>query len=327
MTYQKRITLLNANQIWSSIFTFISNSNSKCGSFSANKKPIKIADLFRSNEYALLVGKIEKIFNQSFEIIELVPDKIGEVNIRRIDKELELFEKLTISKIVIIEGEPGVGKSVIAKTLLTEYKHINNSNILTFKADQLINKNLRDLLLPFNIDVSLKDVFASFPSQLNIIYVDSCEKLLEGIGTGFTELIKLTDENANFKLVLSCRSINLNLFKRKFLYGKILQIVEIGLLGNEELDILSNAYPSINMLRKNERISSLIRNPKYLDFAIKAIHTSAQNFDTVDENLFMQCLWEVIIENRINSNINGLPLRRNDAFIDIAVTRAKAMSY
>lgn len=315
-----------AKQIWDSTFTFISDSDSKGGFFTKDNLPQEVSKYFNSTYFNTTITKLKKLSKQNFEIIELIDDTIGGVNISRKLVFEEAVEKQNKGQFIVLAGEPGAGKSAIAKALLTESVNKGNGYILIFKADELINNNLRDIFLPFDIKLTIKEIFSHFPlEEKNIVYVDSAEKLLEGEGTGFKQLMKSAEELPNVKFIMSCRSINLNLIERKFFYNKPYEKLDVPLLSEEELDLLEEKLSGIKKIRSNSRIISLIKNPKYLDFAIKALKNNTEDFSELNEVEFVNSLWEAIVENKINANYDGLPLRRNNLFIEMSVKRAKKM--
>jgi ABC-type oligopeptide transport system ATPase subunit len=315
-----------AKQIWDSVFTFISDSDSKGGFFTKDNLPQEVSKYFNNTYFNTTITKLKKLSHQNFEIIELIDDTIGGVNISRRLVFEEAIEKQNKGQFIVLAGEPGAGKSAVAKALLTKSLNKENGYILIFKADELIDKNLRDIFLPFDIKLTLKEIFSHFPLQeRNIVYVDSAEKLLEGEGIGFKQLMKSAEELPNVKFIISCRSVNLNLIERKFFYYKPYEKLDVPVLSEEELDLLEEKLPGIKKIRSNNRITSLIKTPKYLDFAVKALKNNAEDFSELNEVEFVNSLWETIVENKINANYDGLPLRRNNLFIEMSVKRAKKM--
>ena len=315
-----------ARQIWDNIFAFVSNSDSKGGFFTSSGLPVEITSYFKDAYYNPTVRKLKKMSLQNFEIIQFIEDTIGGINLKREQVFQEAVEKLNNNKFLILSGDPGTGKSAVAKALLENINQSNNGFILTFKADELTGKNIRDIFLPFDITLTIKEIFSHFPlNQYNVIYIDSAEKLLEGEGTGFKQLLTSVQDIQDIKFILSCRSANLNLIERKFFYNKPYEKLDVPLLTALELEELETQLPIIQKLKANNRILSLIKNPKYLDFAVKAIPASADNFSESNEIEFINYLWEAIVENKLNSNYDGLPLRRSNLFIELAVRRAKLM--
>jgi len=316
----------SAIQIWNDVLAFISNSDSNGGLFNPSNLPIEMTSLFNKTYYNPTVKKLKKLSQQNFEIIQFIENTIGGICLNREDIVQDAVTKLNTNRILIISGEPGAGKSAIAKMLLETIYQTNSGYVLAFKADELADKNLRDIFRPYNIDLTIKEIFSHFPLlQENIIYIDSAEKLLEGDGIGLKQLLSAINDIANVKLILSCRSINLNLIERKFFHTKVYEKLEVALLDDEELNILEKQIPAIRTFKKNTRILPLIKNPKYLDFAVKSIPTPTDDFSEMNEIEFSNQLWEAIIENKLDANFDGFPIRRSNLFIELAVKRAKMM--
>lgn len=311
--------------IWNTVFAFVSNSNSKGGYFTNNSIPNDIANLFSKITYSQTQKKLLELSQQNFEILELIDDTIGGVNLQRQAVNNEALEKFNKNQILILTGDPGVGKSAAAKALFNEIKQRSNGYVLLYKADQLNAANLRDSFLPFGIQLKLSEIFSHFPLYRdNVIYVDAVEKLLEGEGLAFKQLLKAI-EDFPVKLVLSCRKANLNLIELKFFHQRHYDILNVPILNDTELSAITKELPVLKNITQNKRLLSLIRIPKYLDYAFKAISKSGEDYSQINEVEFINKLWTIIVENRINENHNGLPSRRSRLFIDLSVARAKLL--
>lgn len=321
-----RISNTSAVKIWNDVFAFVSSTNSKGGLFTVSTLPTSLTAYFDSSVYNETLKKLVKLSNQGSEIINFIEDTIGEIKIPRKALLENAIELLNNNQILLLSGDPGVGKSALAKSILQNISISKTGLLLVFKADELINNNLKELFSQVGDNLTVKDIFSNFPlSTENFIYVDSAEKLLEGEGIGFTQLVKSLESLPNIKLILSCRSVNLNLIERKYLFKKSFGKLEISILTDDEIRLLEAEFPIIVNLKRNIRLLTLIRNPKYLDFTIKSLSDSTSDYTNSTEIDFIRSLWETIVENKLNANFDGLPQRRSDLFIEIATTRAKKM--
>ena len=134
-----------------------------------------------------------------------------------------------------------------------------------------------------------------------------------------TEVCKCPD----VKVVLSTRKYALDLLLLKFDIG-CKQIIEIPQLDENELLIASQKYPNLNALLENEKIKQLLQCPKYLDFALRAIDKAKNDLSNLTVSGFKDLLWNVLVVDAQNTK-NGLPIKREKAFMNIAVKRAKEM--
>lgn len=316
----------NAEQIWDTIFTFVSHADNKGGSFNITNPPAALAAFFKKEHYSAFQKSLLNLSRQSFEIIESIKESIGDVVLERPDYLDRIITSVINQSITIITGEPGSGKSVLAKQFIHNISRQGIGFVLVFKADELNKINFRDYFQRFNIHLTIKEIFSSFPLAGNhYIYIDSMEKLLEGDGDAFKQLQQVCTPESGIKIIATCRQAELPLIGIKYLSANKVEPVKVNLLSDEELDGLQQKLPAISAILKNKRIYSLLRTPKYLDFAYIAQQQSGSDFSGSDEPLFMQQLWSIIVEKKLTGNTPGLPEKRNKQFIEVAVQRAKKM--
>lgn len=311
--------------LWNELFAFVSSADNKGGSFDRKNIPSSLCAYFKSNYYAGLQKKLINISRQGFEIIDNIKDCIGSVTLTRLEYLEMATSALASERLVIITGEPGSGKSVIAKHLLNAIDKSRSGYTLVFKADELNMSNLRDYFLKFDIQLSVSEIFSFFPLHAeHYVYIDSLEKLTEVEGEGFKQLLNISKQFPHIKIIATCREAELPLIRIKYLSENLTEPIKVKLLNTEELGHIKKQLPSIQPILENTRLHSLLSVPKYLDFAYRAVELSGNNFGDSDEPEFIQQLWDIIIENKTSQNIAGA-LKRNKAFIEIAVARAKKM--
>lgn len=317
------VSRLNAHEIWSEIFRFISSSDAKGGSFEWQKLPANLTALFDTSYYPTIQRKLVDLTEESKEIINLIRNDIGSIVLERKELLEEVKAELEKNQILIVTGEAGSGKSAIAKALLDE--HIGS--LVALKADELSEGNLIDLLKSRGVEMNLTEFFNHFPlSTRHIIYVDALEKLLEGEGKPFQQLLQILKKHPDIKIVASCRKANFHLLEIKYFSNQPFFKQDIGFLSDNELAEIVEKLPELKPIVCNPRLSALIKVPKYLDFAYRAIKVSGKTFSETTEAEFVQDLWDIIIENKLERFSEGMPQKRKEAFIKIAVLRAKQMT-
>jgi hypothetical protein len=314
---------LHAHEIWNEIFQFVSSSDAKGGSFEWEKIPAKLTALFDSSYYPRVQQQLSAMTEESKEIVDLIRNDIGSVVLERTELMDEAKNELEKNQILIVAGEPGSGKSAIAKDLLDEHR----GNLIALKADELSEGSLVDILKSRGVDMSVTDFFNHFPlSSQHIIYVDALEKLLEGEGKPFQQLLKTLKKHPDIKLIASCRKANFHLLEIKYFSDQRFYKQDIGFLSDSELNEIVERLPELKLIISNQRLSALIKVPKYLDFAYRAIKVSGKNFSEATEAEFVQDLWDIIIENKLEDFSGGMAQKRKEAFVKIAVLRAKKMT-
>lgn len=264
--------------------------------------------------------KIKSIVKQTKNVLNKIQPDIAGVSLERNLTDLLLNDIISRQQFVFIDGEAGSGKSAYAKHIL---ESLNNTCIISFAADQLLKSSLLNTLKDCNIDLSLEDVFNEFPEFPNkLIYVDSFEKLMEGDGEAFRELLYILKENPDIKLMVSCRSYALEILKLNYFEVEQLQnsyTIEVPKLTDQELQYFIDNIPPLKAIVENVNLNELLRIPKYLSLANKLISLSDNDFSKIGQIEFKNKLWKNIVGGKSEE-------KRCRAFIDVAVKRAKNLT-
>ncbi|MBD1434615.1 ATP-binding protein [Sphingobacterium sp. DN00404] len=316
----------SGEQLWNDLFVLMADGNFKGAFYESEKLPTDLTVKLSKTNSSTMLNALKSWSEQNYEVMEMIEDKIGDYTLSR-DKIMDnIVESINRSRIVVISGNPGLGKSALAKAYIKEIREKHNGMVLCFKADELAEGNLRDYFIKHLINYTLKELFSLFGSfENNIIYIDALEKLLETTGTAFYQLLLAIKEMPTVKLIISCRQSSLPLLDLKFLNQFEYARVDITELSDSELNLVVDHVPLIKPLVENQRLKPLLKIPKYLDFAYRAVKLNGKVEDNFDEDAFKSYLWQTIIENKINEFHDGLPGRRSKVFVEISVKRSKKM--
>ncbi len=316
----------SAAQIWTTLGAHLMDSNSKGGVYEKKYLPEEFTALFNAADFQREVRQLQRFSAQKAEILDAVEDTIGGFSLVR-DNMINIVRALlNETNVVVVTGDPGTGKSAVAKAIIGELQTNCDGFVLNFKSDELSSGSLTAYFAAYQINHSLKDIFSLFGLfKSNLIYIDAMEKLLEADGLAANQLLSALKSIPNVKVLITCRKSNLGLIEMKYLSPLNYAKTEIDVLTDDELAQVYGKLPALRGLAANPRLRSLIRVPKYLDFAYRAITLSGQNLDTISEVDFRELLWQTIIENKTNEFHDGLPERRSRLFVHIAVNRSKLM--
>lgn len=316
----------NESEIWDTILGFSSELNKDGGSVTINSiqnevlyKDFSVENL---NPHYKAVAKLR---DDSKAILNPIKNTVGKVHInRRLIKEL-LNESITSFPITILTGKPGVGKSSLIKELFEE--QFPNSSFFVFRADQFNKPHISNVFSSLGINEPIQDIFSCvslIPDK--IIFIDSLEKILEADPEcSFQQLLELLSEFKDIRVVASTRKYAIDLIVNKFgLNQSEFKVIDLPPLTDDELDIISNEHPELGIFLKNEKIKALLRSPKYLDFAIKALGKSNDSYGDITLLDFKTKLWDLLVVDSTNIKV-GLPIKRENAFMEIAVKRAREM--
>ncbi len=242
--------------------------------------------------------------------------KDKKIILERTPLQKKVFKNLTKKKVVIINGNAGYGKSVLAeKTLLNLEKKYT---IWAVKAEQLIDKGIDELLLENESKAKFLEILDS-PLLLKdkIILIDSTEKLLETQELeGLESLLDLVNQRDDLKVLFTIRDYALGMLMTLPKNG--FASVEVQDISDTEMGEILNDYPELKKLLENEKIKEILKVPFYLNFVLQMLPQLMDNKDLNERKLKIE-LWKKIIEK---SNIS-----RGKIFQELALKRAQEMSF
>ena len=317
-------------EIWDSIFAYVATLNPNGGS--ATLESIKDKDFFQhfdNTQLSPYFKAVEKLKSDSKEILRPIKTSIGkgenEFHLPRTESSEKILKELSNSQLTIVTGKPGVGKSAEIKEILL--KNYPNASVFVFRADQFNESTLANVFSSQGVNETIQDIFSCIsliPEK--IIFIDSLEKLLEADPEcAFKQLLALLKEHPEIKFIASSRKYAIDLITLKFGIDKDNTcIIDIPTLNEEEIKLVAEKFPQLNSVLKNDKVKKLLQSPKYLDFSIIAISKTNDDYANVSLTEFKDKLWNSLVVDSTNTK-NGLPIKREEAFKEIAVKRAKEM--
>lgn len=242
--------------------------------------------------------------------------KDKKIILERTSLQKKIFKNLTNKKVVIINGNAGYGKSVLAEKTLSNLS--KKYTIWAIKAEQLIDKNIDELLWADESKAKFQEILDS-PLLLKekVILIDSTEKLLETQELeGLESLLDLVNQRDDLKVLFTIRDYALGILitlpKNEF------ASVEVQDISDTEMGKILKDYPELKKLLANEKIKEILKTPFYLNFVLQMLPQLMESKDLDERKLKIE-LWKKIIEK---SNIS-----RGKIFQDLALKRAQEMSF
>jgi len=317
---------LNEKEIWDSTFALAAILNKDGGN--VTQRSIKETPIYKNFAIEKLIPHfkdIEKLKKDSTVILNSLKNTIGDLHLTRESMKEKIVSLISLFPITIVTGAPGVGKSAQIKDILqSDFKM---ASVFTFRADQFSQPHIANVFSGQGVDLSVLDIFSCIsliPEK--ILFVDSLEKLLEADPEcAFKQLIAIISEYPDIRLIATSRKYAIDLIVQKFdLNKEKLSIIDLPNLSNEDLEIITARYSQLRGILKNVKIRPLLSSPKYLDFSVKALQKSNDDYSNIELENFKSRLWNILVVDEGNIK-NGLPIKRENAFMEIAVKRAKEM--
>lgn len=319
-------TTANEKEIWASISSFVSKLNKDGGSVTTTRiQEEELYKHFDTKKLSPYLKSIEKLRSDSEVILLPLKNTIGGLHLDRKNISQSIADSVNNFQFTIVTGKPGVGKSAEIKDVLKN--EFPSASIFVFRADQFNEPHIANVFSSQGVNETLQDIFSCIsliPGK--IIFIDSLEKLLEADPEcAFKQLLALLKQFPDIKIIGSSRKYAVDLITQKFgVDKKELGRAEVLPLDNTELNIVVEKFPQLQGVLKNEKIKKLLQSPKYLDFAILALSKSADDYTNISLTEFKNKLWNSLVKNSTNRT-KGFPAKREDAFMEIAINRAKEM--
>lgn len=248
------------------------------------------------------------------------------VSLKRAGVVGSVIETLADNDVVVITGEAGSGKSVVASTAFSSLS--SNCLGVAFRAETLAESHVAISLGSLGSNLRhLQLLFACHPRKL--LWIESAERLLEkdaGKREAFSDLIRLFTRNEGWKIIITCRDYHVETFRSVFLEraGFTSGVVAVPDLSDQEIDEVRQQLPSLTQPLSIPAIRTIARNPFYLDLAAR-MEWPTGTPPPANIRSFRDKVWREVV-CREDEMIDGLPLERDQTMVEVALRRAKALT-
>ncbi|MCW3167936.1 hypothetical protein OMO38_05285 [Chryseobacterium sp. 09-1422] len=266
-----------------------------------------------------VLSSYEKIETNEHTVNARTREKIGNFNVPR--DATDLLKSVKNNSVTVVHGNPGVGKSALTKFVVADMKASREYSILTFTAENLYCETLAEALANVGSEASIPQLMASpLLNKYLLIWIESFEKLIESNFSGaFNELLQLLSGNKNVSIILTIRDYILQKFKINYQFElpESISYFQVNEFNDQEIELIRTEFPELRDLLDNPKIEHLLRNPYYLDKAVRIIPQLLRE-ELLDELQFKRLMWEHIVENNNP--------KRGTVFLDICLKRSEEMS-
>lgn len=271
---------------------------------------------------------LDKVNNHNKVITASISNSINGINIDR-SNYIDMIDKaLEDSNIVLVAGERGVGKSGVIKSYV-DYIDSKTFNVF-FRGEELNQSSISEVFAKLNWDFDTEQLNQiSIEYQKRFIFIESLEKILENEYTkAFSDLVVFVSSHPGWKIVASIRNYALQQLSINFLQVAHIQtkIVSIDILSDEQFDVFRAKCDNNVFDQLTPEVLDLLKIPFFLDYALRAERMGYKISKNDTYNSIKNAIWDCVIRNESNRQ-SGLPAKREQTFIEIAVQRAKQMKY
>ena len=315
-----------ATASWNSLLCEVGEGNSGARCYRRDDLP----DVLRQR-HSLIGGDelrvLGSLHDHSTLILEGIRSTIGsELHLGRARLVQQVIEELESHQVVLVMGAAGSGKSCVAKDAIGRLS--TDHFAFGFRAEEFAHPHFDATLQNSRIPASATQLGAILASQARkILLVESVERLLEkSTREAFTDLLTLIARDKSWQLVLTCRDYSAELIRTCFLQSADVghSVVTVPPLDDEELEAVKSAHPELARPLANASLRNILRNPYMLDKALQ-ISWSAERPLPQSERDFRTLFWKQIVRAD-HLPAYGMPRRREEAFMQIALHRARALT-
>ncbi len=231
---------------------------------------------------------------------------------------------IDVLNFVILLGERGCGKS----SLIQEFaENLNEKEIIFCLHTEDLNKpHLDNVFSAIGLESSIGDLengLALMPKKY--LLIESLEKLLELENkNAFVDLIHFIQSHSEWTIIASCREYALQQIAFTFLQPNSVKYETLLIQGFSEDDItrLCAKYEILKTFADNLKLKLVLKNPFFSDLAYRVMSAGKIFPNSAGEREFRAAVWSEIISKN-SDRVDGMPLKRREAFIGISVKRAK----
>jgi len=276
----------------------------------------KINDVLRENNWEeiplipielneAILKQYNTLIENSLDVLGRIHDSIiGKIRLERKKYKCAIKDAICrnnqgdIANAVIITGEPGIGKSVLAKAVLCE-TGINSVAIL---GDDLDKRSSSEILTSLGITEGLEKLYNSpvWGEGKKIVLIESAERMLNG-NTDVAVLFidKILKKRSDVTFVFTIRKHAVRMLRMNLMSSGVKvsdeNVIEIGPLDGTELREVEHSVQHLSPFMASEKTRNIISIPYYLNIVCSLSTKDRENLD--DEDL-KNDLCKIIVEGK-----------------------------
>lgn len=238
----------------------------------------------------------------------------------------QVIAQLELAQVVLVAGPAGSGKSGVAKDAIGILA--TDHFAFAFRAEEFAYPHFNETLQRNQIPASAALLEAMLAAQgQKVLLIESVERLLEAsTRDAFTDLLTIVARDRSWQLILTCRDYSADLVRTCFLEAAGIghSVVTIPPLDDAELDEVEIAHPKLASALADAALRRLLRNPYILDKALQIDWPEDRPLPQSEREFRARC-WKEIVRAEHRA-AGGMPRRREDAFVQVALRRARALT-
>jgi energy-coupling factor transporter ATP-binding protein EcfA2 len=311
-----------AANTWSELFKITAFEEGKAKTFRLTDLPQSLKSLHAASR-TVDQKLIADLARNTQTILARSRDTIQGATIERTAIETKISTELNERRVVLVTGSAGSGKSALAKRVFGQASH--DAFSVAFYAEEFVASNLRSSPAMHGVDLpKFAEISALYPKR--VVLIESVERLLEDTRRdAFLDFLRQVASDPTWNILLTCRSSASTTVELAFIETAGLKgiVVEVPPLSDSELSEITTKLPQLSRPLSSPPLKELLRQPFMLEKAAGLQWPASEPLPTVEKNFRAKVWAEIVRKNSVT--IGGLPQRRSDTFIAIALKRAKEL--
>ena len=319
---------LPPSTVLAQVVTTAQEFNQNAGTLTVDNLPADVKNLFRTRVTQSLECDIERLRERGGHIHLGVSNAIGGVHVPREDVVEAIRDAYEEGGFVFVTGERGAGKSGAVK----DYVKSRNSDAAVFyvRTEDFDKSHLNDVFASMGIGSDLRQLAGHFSLiKEKILVIESIERVLElNNAAAFTDLLNFIGAQNGWSVIATGRDYAYQQLAFNYFQpcGLRFKSVKVAGFTSEQVEKVCNNTPALRQLTENPATAGLLRNPFFIDLAVRALSNGAEFEPANTEDEFRAIVWKSVIEKQLDRR-EGMPARRRSTFIAVAKLRAKQMVF
>ena len=314
--------------LWTKILDAVQTANQNAGTITLETLPEEITSAFSTADFSGWQTDLKKINDHGEYILQNIRTTVGTVHIPQPDALTQLLDCSESSNFVLVSGERGAGKSSLIRSFSDAASA--RTPVFCLRTDELNKPHLGNVFSATGLQSSLTDIeagFALIPKKY--LLIESLEKLLElSCTAAFTDLLQFIKKQHGWTVIATCRDYAYQHIIFYHLQPAGINPTSLDLHGFTDDDVqnLCQQLVPLQQLAENKVLKTFLHSPFYADLAFRVLCNGGEFTPDHGEREFIDAVWRDVIAKE-QERVNGMPVKRRQVFIDLAVQRAKKMVY
>jgi len=316
------------SSLWTKIVDAVQTANQNAGTITLETLPEEITSVFSTADFSGWQAALNKLKDHGEYILQNIRTKVGAVHIPQTDSLAQLFDCSESSDFILVSGERGAGKSSLIRSFADAASE--NAPIFCLRTEDLDKPHLDNVFSAIGLQSSLADLEAGFALvPKKYLLIESLEKLLELSRTSaFNDLLQFLKKQYGWTVIATCRDYAYQQIVFHYLQPSEINFTSLVLHGftDEDVQSLCQQHVSLQQLIKNKTLKTFLHSPFYAELAFRVLGNGGRFSPDQGEREFIDAAWDHVIAKE-QEREDGMPVKRRQTFIDLAVQRAKKMVY